>query len=134
METCDGKRLADLRSLARACPHRVDYLNPRGDVRSIGRNHDRLPQLDHQYPLPTIGRSIDDDTPLGKIQTALLGSIAPVLTLTNHIIDQQQYTILVTAVIGSAVVPTVIAQRWFQPAFKPIKDQGKSAAASGKEE
>jgi nucleotide-binding universal stress UspA family protein len=31
-----------------------------------------------------------------------------------------KYTILLTAVIGSAVVPTLIAQRWLQPAFKPL--------------
>jgi Kef-type K+ transport system membrane component KefB len=48
------------------------------------------------------------------------GTISALFGLTNRIIDQQQYTILVTAVIGSAVVPTLIAQRWFQPAFKPI--------------
>jgi hypothetical protein len=35
--------------------------------------------------------------------------------LTNGIIDQRQYTILLTAVIGSAVVPTLIAQKWFMP-------------------
>ena len=45
------------------------------------------------------------------------GSISALYGLTNNIIDQQQYTILVTAVIGSAVVPTLIAQRWFQPAL-----------------
>lgn len=36
-----------------------------------------------KIPLPTIGRSIGEDRRpqhLGKIQTALLGSIAPVLT------------------------------------------------------
>ncbi len=49
------------------------------------------------------------------------GSISALFGLTNHIIDQQQYTILVTAVIGSAVVPTLIAQRWFQPTFKPVE-------------
>jgi Kef-type K+ transport system membrane component KefB len=48
------------------------------------------------------------------------GSISALFGLTNNIIDQQQYTVLVTAVIGSAVVPTLIAQRWFQPAYKPI--------------
>ena len=48
------------------------------------------------------------------------GTISALFGLTNHIIDQGQYTVLVTAVIGSAVVPTLIAQRWFQPAFKPI--------------
>jgi Kef-type K+ transport system membrane component KefB len=50
------------------------------------------------------------------------GTISALFGLTNHIIDQRQYTILVTAVIGSAVVPTLIAQRWFQPAFKPIDE------------
>ena len=45
------------------------------------------------------------------------GSISALFGLTNHIIDEQQYTILVTTVIGSAVVPTLIAQRWFQPAL-----------------
>lgn len=48
------------------------------------------------------------------------GTISALFGLTNHIIDQHQYTILVTAVIGSALVPTLIAQRWFQPTFKPI--------------
>jgi Kef-type K+ transport system membrane component KefB len=43
------------------------------------------------------------------------GTISALFGLTNHIIDQTQYTILATAVIGSAVVPTLIAQRWFQP-------------------
>src|SRR5450631_2446599 len=43
------------------------------------------------------------------------GSISALYGLTNHIIDQEQYTILLTAVIASAVVPTVIAQKWFLP-------------------
>lgn len=46
------------------------------------------------------------------------GTISALFGLSNHIIDQTQYTILVTAVIGSAVVPTLIAQTWFQPDFK----------------
>jgi Kef-type K+ transport system membrane component KefB len=44
------------------------------------------------------------------------GTISALFGLTNHIIDQTQYTILVTAVIGSAIVPTMIAQRFFEPA------------------
>jgi Kef-type K+ transport system membrane component KefB len=43
------------------------------------------------------------------------GSICALFGLNHGIIDQDQYTILVTAVIGSAVVPTFIAQKWFQP-------------------
>jgi hypothetical protein len=42
-----------------------------------------------------------------------------------------QYTILVTAVIGSAVVPTLIAQTWFQPEFKPIEGQPEVLEAEG---
>ncbi len=43
------------------------------------------------------------------------GTISALFGLTNHIIDQAQYTILVTTVIGSAIIPTMIAQRFFQP-------------------
>jgi Kef-type K+ transport system membrane component KefB len=48
------------------------------------------------------------------------GTISALFGLTNNIIDQQQYTILVAAVIGSAVVPTLIAQTWFMPTFKRL--------------
>ena len=50
------------------------------------------------------------------------GSISALYGLTNHIIDQEQYTVLLTAVIGSAVVPTLIAQIWFQPKFEPLEE------------
>jgi Kef-type K+ transport system membrane component KefB len=43
------------------------------------------------------------------------GTISALFGYTNKIIDQEQYTILVTAVILSAIVPTIIAQKWFQP-------------------
>jgi hypothetical protein len=43
------------------------------------------------------------------------GTISALFGLNNHIIDQKQYTILVTVVILSAIVPTLIAQRFFQP-------------------
>jgi Kef-type K+ transport system membrane component KefB len=50
------------------------------------------------------------------------GSISALFGLTNHIIDQDQYTILLTAVIGSAVVPTLIAQLWFHPHFEALEE------------
>jgi Kef-type K+ transport system membrane component KefB len=50
------------------------------------------------------------------------GSISALFGLTNNIIDQAQYTVLLTAVIGSAVVPTLIAQIWFQPHFEPLEE------------
>ena len=43
------------------------------------------------------------------------GTISALFGLTNHIISQEQYTILVTTVIGSAVIPTFIAQKFFSP-------------------
>ena len=43
------------------------------------------------------------------------GSISALYGLTHQIINQSQYTILVTVVIGSAVIPTFIAQMWFLP-------------------
>jgi Kef-type K+ transport system membrane component KefB len=52
------------------------------------------------------------------------GTISALFGLTNGIIDQDQYTVLVTAVIGSAVVPTLIAQKFFQPDFKLIEEEG----------
>ena len=41
------------------------------------------------------------------------GSISALFGYTNGIINQDQYTILVAAVVASAVVPTMIAQAWF---------------------
>ena len=62
------------------------------------------------------------------------GSIAALFGLTNRIIDQSQYTILVTAVTGSAVVPTLIAQRWFQPQLKTLEPGVLEAEAVAGEE
>lgn len=43
------------------------------------------------------------------------GSISALYGLTNNIINQAQYSVLVTTVIASAVVPTFIATTWFTP-------------------
>jgi len=50
------------------------------------------------------------------------GSISALFGLTNNIIDPAQYNVLLTAVIGSAVVPTVIAQLWFRPHFEELEE------------
>lgn len=55
------------------------------------------------------------------------GTISALFGLTNGIINQDQYTVLVTAVIGSAVVPTLIAQKWFQPAFREVEAEPEAA-------
>ena len=61
------------------------------------------------------------------------GSISALFGLTNHIIDETQYTILLTAVIGSAVVPTLIAERWFQPEFRLLDSEGETDIAMQEE-
>jgi Kef-type K+ transport system membrane component KefB len=43
------------------------------------------------------------------------GTISALFGLNHGIIDREQYTVLVTAVVLSAVVPTLIAQAFFQP-------------------
>ena len=54
------------------------------------------------------------------------GTISALFGLTNNIIDQDQYTILVTVVIGSAVVPTLIAQSLFRPDFSNVDTAEKA--------
>lgn len=43
------------------------------------------------------------------------GTIASLYGLTAGIVDRTQFSLLVTAVVLSAVVPTVVAERWFLP-------------------
>jgi Kef-type K+ transport system membrane component KefB len=53
------------------------------------------------------------------------GTISALFGLQNHIIDQSQYTVLVTVVILSAFVPTLIAQKFFQPTIETMVEWGK---------
>ncbi len=53
------------------------------------------------------------------------GTISALFGLQNHIIDQRQYTILVTVVILSAFVPTLVAQKMFQPTKDAMHAWGK---------
>jgi len=60
--------------------------------------------------------------PDGALYTTLLmstgltfGTIASVFGLQSGYINQEQYSILVGVVIASAVIPTVIAQKWYRP-------------------
>jgi hypothetical protein len=43
------------------------------------------------------------------------GTISALFGLNHHIITQSQYSFLVAAVIGSAVIPTAIANAFFMP-------------------
>jgi Kef-type K+ transport system membrane component KefB len=53
------------------------------------------------------------------------GTISALFGLQNQIIDQAQYTVLVTVVILSAFVPTLIAQKCFQPTIEAMIEWGK---------
>src|SRR5712691_3702657 len=53
------------------------------------------------------------------------GTISALFGLQNHIIDQEQYTILVSTVILSAFVPTLIAQKFSQPSTDAMQAWGR---------
>jgi glutathione-regulated potassium-efflux system ancillary protein KefC len=61
------------------------------------------------------------------------GSISALFGLTHRVIDQAQYSFLIAAVIGSAVIPTLIANAFFLPRYllpKPAPASEETAAAS----
>ena len=53
------------------------------------------------------------------------GTISALFGLQNKIIDERQYSILVMVVILSAFVPTLIAQRFFQPTLESMIEWGR---------
>src|SRR5437016_2324011 len=53
------------------------------------------------------------------------GTISALFGLQNKIIDQTQYSVLVTVVILSAFVPTLIAQKFFQPTIRTMVAWGR---------
>ncbi|HVM49220.1 MAG TPA: cation:proton antiporter [Candidatus Acidoferrum sp.] len=53
------------------------------------------------------------------------GTISALFGLQNKIIDQRQYSILVTVVILSAFVPTLIAQKFFEPSRRTMNAWGR---------
>ena len=61
------------------------------------------------------------------------GTIASLYGLQSGYIDKTQFTILVTVVIATAVIPTVIAQRFFQPPVpsapgaEPVEGEAETA-------
>ena len=48
------------------------------------------------------------------------GTISALYGLNAGIIDRQQFTVLLGAVIGSAILPTIVAQRWFAPPMRRL--------------
>jgi len=58
------------------------------------------------------------------------GSISALFGLTHHIVDDAQYSFLIAAVIGSAVVPTLIANAFFLPRYLLPKPVSTAQAAT----
>jgi hypothetical protein len=62
------------------------------------------------------------------------GTIASVFGLSSGLIDRSQYSVLVGVVVASAVIPTVIAQKWFLPVHaEDVVDVGDQTEANGGE-
>ncbi len=51
------------------------------------------------------------------------GTISALYGLSHALITSEQYGVLVTVVILSAIVPTLIAERWFAPGVEPPEEQ-----------
>jgi Kef-type K+ transport system membrane component KefB len=56
------------------------------------------------------------------------GTISSLFGLSHNIIDQAQYSALVAAVVGSAVIPTLIANAWYLPHHHMPKRQAEVEA------
>ena len=58
------------------------------------------------------------------------GTITSLYGLSAGIIDRTQFSLLIGVVVLSAIVPTAIAQRWFQPGAGPERDWEEIGAPS----
>ena len=70
------------------------------------------------YPMTQVFRSPRREamyTTLLMSTGLTFGSISALYGLNHHIIDQAQYTYIIAAVVGSAVIPTLIANAFFLP-------------------
>jgi Kef-type K+ transport system membrane component KefB len=92
------------------------------------------------YPVTKVYKSPQQEamyTTLLMSTGLTFGTISSLFGLTHHIIDQQQYSILVAGVIGSAVIPTLIANAFFLPRYllpQPAGDDEALAIAEFDEE
>jgi len=59
------------------------------------------------------------------------GSISALYGFNHQIIDQAQYSYIIAAVIGSAVIPTLIANAFFLPHHLLPRDEADAAVAEG---
>jgi|NGEPerStandDraft_6_1074524.scaffolds.fasta_scaffold65057_2 Kef-type K+ transport system membrane component KefB len=75
-----------------------------------------IPKLGLIYPLARRHTGPNATFTTLLMSTGLtFGTISALYGLNAHIIDRTQFSLLVTVVVLSAIVPTAIAQRWFSP-------------------
>jgi glutathione-regulated potassium-efflux system ancillary protein KefC len=88
------------------------------------------------YPVTRVFRSPTREamyTTLLMSTGLTFGSISALFGLSHGIITQQQYSYLIAAVIGSAIVPTLIANAFFLPHHLLHRSEdGEQSAASGR--
>jgi Kef-type K+ transport system membrane component KefB len=83
-----------------------------------------LPKLAFVYPLARRANPRHATFATLLMSTGLtFGTIASTYGLTAHIIDRTQFSLLITVVVLSAVVPTAIAERWFLPQAPPTDER-----------
>lgn len=79
-----------------------------------------IPKLGLVYPLARRHAAPHATFTTLLMSTGLtFGTISALYGLNAHIIDRTQFSLLVTVVVLSAIVPTAIAQRWFSPPAHP---------------
>jgi Kef-type K+ transport system membrane component KefB len=84
------------------------------------------------YPLAL--RYVRDDamfTTLLMSTGLTFGTISSLYGLNAGLLDRAQFSVLVSVVVASAVVPTLIAQRWFAPAELAGSPGGRPRSAPG---
>jgi len=62
------------------------------------------------------------------------GTISSLYGLNAGILDRAQFSVLVTVVVASAVIPTVIAQRWFSPELPHKREHEADALTPARQE
>ena len=86
-----------------------------------------LPKLTLVYPLARRYCSPNAVFTTLLMSTGLtFGTISALYGLNAGIIDRTQFSLLVGVVVLSAIVPTVIAQRFFEPGTKPEPELGRA--------
>ena len=89
-----------------------------------------LPKLGLLYPLARRHAQPNATFTTLLMSTGLtFGTISALYGLTSHIVDRTQFSLLVSVVVLSAIVPTAVAQRWFSPPAHDLDEDRHHALA-----